>query len=318
MQVPVVAFVCLSLIGCGENGGGADDGGDPDAGGGGGDGATPDGADPVSCAGKSAQPTDATWTVAGRSVDVHVPASYDPQSPTAVVLSFHGYTGSPSGMAALTGLNAVADGAGFVAVHPEGTGTLRSWNGGACCGTAASTGIDDVGFVAAIVDQLESELCVDPARVFATGFSNGGFLSHRLGCELADRIAAIAPVSGVLGIDTCTPSRPVPVLQIHGTEDSLVPYEGNPLNDYISVDETIAGWVSRDGCTGPPAVTFQQGDATCETYSGCSGGADVALCTIAGGGHQWPGGISLPGGGHTSTDLDATAAIWEFFAAHPR
>jgi polyhydroxybutyrate depolymerase len=220
-------------------------------------------------------------------------------------------------MAALTGMNAAADASGFVAVHPEGTGSPRSWNGGACCGTAASSGTDDVGFVAAIVDQLESELCVDRARVFATGFSNGGFLSHRLGCELADRIAAIAPVSGVLGIDACSPTRPVPVIHIHGTEDLLVPYDGNPYRDYISVADSIAGWVARDGCAGSPAVTFAQGDATCETYSGCAGNADVTLCTIDGGGHQWPGGVSLPGGGHTSTDLDATAAIWDFFAAHP-
>ena len=293
-------------------------------------GAEPDGgappadapAAPLTCTGRDAQPLDATWTiVAGgleRRFDVHVPASYDPATPTPVVFNFHGYTSNAAQQAFLSGMNAASDAAGFVAVHPQGTGATPSWNAGACCGSAAADGVDDVGFVDAALDALEAGLCVDPDRVYATGFSNGGFLSHRLACERADRFAAIAPVAGVLGVATCTPARPVPVLQFHGTLDSLVPFGGDPQNGFPSVRETFESWAARDGCTGAPAVTFAEGDTTCESYASCDGGAEVTLCTVEGGGHTWPGGVPIPGLGHTTTAVVATDAMWSFFAAHPR
>jgi polyhydroxybutyrate depolymerase len=168
-----------------------------------------------------------------------------------------------------------------------------------------------------MIDALSAELCVDPARIYATGFSNGGFLSHRLACERADRIAAIAPVAGVMGMPSCTPSRPVPVLHFHGTLDTLVPFEGSAQNGFPSVRDSFAGWGERDDCTGEPAVTFAQGDTTCETYADCEGGAEVTLCTVTGGGHTWPGGLPIPGLGHTTSEIAATEAMWAFFAAHP-
>ena len=162
--------------------------------------------------------------------------------------------------------------------------------------------------------RRRGRLCVDTDRVFAAGFSNGGFMAHRLGCELADRFAAIGSVSGVLGIDSCQPSRAVPVIQIHGTSDPIVPYGGGGLFQYTSVDSTIAKWRSLDGCTAAAQTTYQHGDATCVSY--CD---KVALCTIDGGGHQWPGGESTGAlNGKVSNDLDATATLWAFFAAHPR
>lgn len=276
---------------------------------------------PVTCTGREAQPLDATWTLTSggleRAFDVHVPASYDPARPAPVVFDFHGYTSNKEQQAFLSRMNEASDAHGFVAVHPQGTGASPSWNAGACCGTAVTEGVNDVGFVDAMLEALETRLCVDPARVYATGFSNGGFLSHRLACERAHRFAAIAPVAGVLGIEDCAPSRPVPVLHFHGTLDSLVPYEGNPSNGFPSVADTFAGWAARDGCEGPPTVTFAQGDTTCETHAACEGGAEVTLCTVTGGGHTWPGGVPIPGLGHTTTEIVATDAMWAFFDRHP-
>ncbi len=272
------------------------------------------------CEGRSTQPVDAVWTLehggVTRSIRVHVPASYDPVRPTPVVLDFHGYTMSASAQEDLTRFPAKADAEGFISVHADGTGTPRGWNGGACCGTPATTGLDDIGFVLALLDQLEARLCVDPRRVFSTGFSNGGFLSHRLGCVAADRIAAIAPVSGMMGVDACDPSRPMPVMHFHGTSDTIVPYAGGGLTGYRSAAATDAGWAARNGCTSTPIETFASGDSRCLTHGGCDGGADVTLCTVTAGGHTWPGGGYFPGG-HITTDLSATDAMWAFFVAHP-
>jgi polyhydroxybutyrate depolymerase len=270
-------------------------------------------AGPPSCAGMSAQPLDATWMidVAGtqRSADVHVPTSYATTTPTAVVLDFHGLYGNAADEEALTSVDVNADAAGFIAVHPQSATSPGSWNAGSCCGSASANNVDDMAYVAALLDALEAKLCVDPSRVFAMGMSNGGYMSHRLGCEMADRIAAIGPVAGAIALSSCTPSRPVPVFEIHGDADPLVPYSYGK--------QSAADWTAIDGCT-TTTTSYQQGVATCVTHGGCTSGADVTFCTIAGGGHQWPGGETLPLLGKNTTDLDATGAIWTFFAAHPK
>jgi polyhydroxybutyrate depolymerase len=263
---------------------------------------------------------DTNWTIAtsagNRAALVHIPPGYDPTKATAVVLNFHGLGGSPTQEEGLTLMDAESDSAGFVLVYPQGTGSILSWNAGACCAPASQNNVDDVGFVGTLLDTLEAKLCVDTHRVFATGMSNGGFLSHRLGCELSDRIAAIAPVAGVMGIPTCTPSRAVPVMEFHGTSDPIVPYNGDSAIGYTSVPDTISGWVQRDACQGSPTTTYSNGDATCVTYGQCAGGAEVTLCTISGGGHTWPGGTPFPLLGNTSTDISATDAMWAFFQKH--
>jgi len=273
------------------------------------------------CAGRVDQPADAKWSIAvdGQTRDfyVHVPPDYDPTQAMPVVFDFHGYTSNASQQMVLSGMNDKADEEGFIAVHAEGVGIEPSWNAGACCGTAAEQGIDDVAFVTAMLDDLSARLCVDGRRVYSTGFSNGGFLSHRLGCELSDRIAAIAPVAGVMGIDECSPARRVPVLEFHGTLDGVVPYGGSVVNGFPSVDSTIAEWVEIDGCDGAPSESFAQGDSHCESYGGCGEGAAVVVCTVEGGGHTWPGGFPVPALGWTSPDLSATDMMWEFFASHP-
>lgn len=312
--------VVVSLTGC------STDPGDTTADGGSsgsGDGSMGSGSDAppatLTCMGKQIQPVDATWTVGGRMVRVHVPASYDPTKATPLVLNLHGYSGDGLQQATISKMIATSDANGFIALHPDGHHSPRGWNAGVCCGAAATSGTDDTGWLSDVLDEAESKLCVDTNRVFATGLSNGGFMSHRLGCELADRFAAIAPVAGVVGIPNCNPSRPVAVMHIHGDADPLIPYNGGGVNGNESVATTIERWATKNGCTGAPTQTYQMGDATCMTRSGCTDNADVTLCTIAGGGHQWPGGISIGSFlGELSTDLDSTNAMWAFFSAHPR
>lgn len=273
----------------------------------------------TACAGKMHQPLDATWSLpfggVARSFNVHVPASYDPSKPTPVVLNFHGYSSDASQEDLLGHMSEKADAEGFIAVHAQGL--ANSWNAGACCGDSAAKGVDDVGFVGAMLDELEGKLCVDAKRVYATGMSNGGFLSHRLGCEMSERIAAIAPVAGVLGIPTCNPKRPVPVMHFHGTADTLVPYDGSTSLGFPPVLTTFEGWAKRNGCTGMPAESFKNVDSHCSTYSSCAAGVEVTLCTVDGGGHTWPGGTPVPSLGYTTPWMSATDKMWAFFQAHP-
>lgn len=248
---------------------------------------------------------------AQRSYRLHVPSGYDGTSPLPLVLQFAGYTYTAEAHEDYTSMSDTSDAGGFAVAYPQGIG--NSWNGGACCGSASSGNVDDVGFARAVVADIQSKLCIDPRRIYAAGMSNGGFLSHRLACEAADLFAAIAPVAGVIGIDqgSCNPSRPVPVIHFHGTSDIVVPYGGNSLINYPSVSDTIDGWVARNGCTDEPVTTFSNGKATCQTRSACNGGAAVTLCTIDGMGHCWPGRSSCLFS--ANTDISATSAMWDFF-----
>lgn len=250
-----------------------------------------------------------------RTAWLHVPPGYDPSAGTMLVLNFHGFTSDAAQQMLLSEMNGASDARGFLVVYPQGV--ARSWNAGACCGTAWLDAVDDVGFVEALLDELSDELCIDPRRIYATGMSNGGFLSHRLACELSGTFAAIAPVAGVLGVEPedCTPPRPVPVMHIHGTADPVVPYEGSLT--FASVEETVARWRQLDGCSTNSSPLVDQGDAWCVSWSDCDEGAEVVRCTIEGGGHTWPGGFPIPLVGKTSTDLDATGAMLDFFDAHP-
>jgi polyhydroxybutyrate depolymerase len=275
---------------------------------------------PAACSGKMAQPADSTWTLqTNRTVEVHVPKGYDPATPSALILNFHGYTSNGMQQAGLTGMSTKADAANFVVIYPNGSGSPTGFNGGACCGPAAMNKVDDIAFTKAILDEAQSRLCIDAKRIFVAGFSNGGFMSHRIACELADRVAAVAPVSGVLGIaaQSCTPARPIAVMDFHGTGDGTVPYQGNAQNNWPSAPDTFAGWAARNRCSdATPAQTFNKGQVTCATYSQCADAVEVTLCTIANGGHAWPGSPFpiLPG---TTQDISATDAMWTFFEKHP-
>lgn len=285
------------------------------------------------CAGGTLQSGDQTVTLQHggltREYLLHVPDAYDGAEPWPLVLNFHGFTSDATQQVAFSDMSATADAEGFLVAYPQGVlppeGGPRSWNGGTCCGHAASEGIDDVGFARAVVDDVAADGCVDLRRVFATGMSNGGYLSHRLACEASDVFAAAGPVAGVLGIpaEECTPERPVPLVHLHGTEDTLVPYEGGGAGGGESVPDMMQGWADRNGCAAEPSESFQNGDAHCDTWSGCDDGVEVTLCTIEGMGHCWPGselGVSICpslGFGEGSLDISANDRMWELFAQFP-
>jgi polyhydroxybutyrate depolymerase len=240
---------------------------------------------------------------------------------TAVVLAFHGAFGTPEVFAQRTGLNEVGGRASFVVAYPEGFG--RSWNAGDCCGPAQELHIDDVAFVKASLDDLASVVNVDTRRVFATGFSNGGRFVYRLACELSNQIAAIAVVSSSMSPSSVKPTRPVPVLHIHGRADRFAPFEGGysdyePLGRQTSIREIIARWSRWNGCT-DPRVTYERGAVTYTAHSNCRGSGDVTLCAIEEMGHQWPGGKAVlprlfgPG----SKGISASEKIIQFFLGHP-
>ena len=215
-----------------------------------------------------------------------------------------------------------ADNGHFLVAYPDGLN--RAWNAGTCCGEPQRNNADDVGFITSVVGTIEQEIPIDRARVYVTGMSNGAMMALRLGCQ-TDTFAAIAPVAGTLLTD-CSQARPTSVLQIHGTADDRVPYNGgpgkafaingNPRVDGPSVEAVNATWRSIDGCGAPTSSTA--GGVTTQT-AGCPDGRTVELISVAGAGHQWPGGAPSPlleqfGIPAPSTALDATDTIWRFFA----
>jgi polyhydroxybutyrate depolymerase len=196
-----------------------------------------------------------------------------------LVLDFHGFTSDSFQQRLISGFLSQSDTSGFVVAHPNGYGVQRSWNAGPfCCGQAVAEKLDDVGLAKAIVKEISARVCIDPKRVYATGISNGGMLSHRLACEASSVFAAIAPVAGridLLPITSCQPGRPVPVIAFHGFTDELVPYQ--------EAKNAIAHWVKVNGCTDPGSVTYTKGKASCTSYSTCSAGTKVSFCTLTAG-----------------------------------
>ncbi|MEX0675629.1 MAG: family 16 glycoside hydrolase [Pirellulales bacterium] len=267
-----------------------------------------------------------------RSYLIHVPPGYAPETPTPVVLVFHGLGMNARLMAAFCGMHQKSDEAGFIAVYPNGTGPANllylTFNAGGVSAERAKTRPDDVRFVAELLDELAREVNVDARRVYATGISNGGMMCYRLAAELSDRIAAIAPVAASVAIDQTKPSRPVSVMHFHGAADPIVPF-GGPSQDtppfvrFKSVEESIRLWVKLNQCPEEPAVTDlpdAEDDGTRvkrKTFGPGPDGAEVVLFVIEGGGHTWPGQKSpLALLGKSTLDISANDLIWEFFKKH--
>jgi len=252
-----------------------------------------------------------------RTYHLYRPAGLTGPSPLVVVL--HGGFGTGGQAESDYGWDALADEHGFTVAYPDGLD--RAWNvGGGCCGRPGATGADDVGFVAEVVADIPD---VDPARVYATGISNGGMLAYRLACDTT-LFAAIGPDSATQ-LGPCPSPAPVSVIHIHGTADHNIPYDGGPGQGVARIDgppvpDVVASWRAVDGCPAPTATTA---GAVTTAVATCPGGRAVELVTIAGAGHQWPGSAPRKLGGvlgldPPSTALDATAVIWAFFSAHPK
>lgn len=250
-----------------------------------------------------------------REYHVHVPPGYDASQPTPLVANYHGHRSDNQQQALFSEMNALADAEGFLIAYPNGLD--NSWNGDACCPPSTNNMVDDVGFSRELVQQVGSQACVDSERVYATGMSNGGFMTHRLACEASDVFAAFGPVAGVLGLspEDCTPERPVPIIHFHGAKDPIIDYDG--------AVNTMQGWADRNGCDATPEETFRNGDAHCDSWSGCDAGVEVTFCTIDGMGHCWPGSATSDSIcptldlGPGSLDIDANAHMWDLFVDSP-
>jgi polyhydroxybutyrate depolymerase len=237
-----------------------------------------------------------------RSYRLYIPPGLPTPAPLVVML--HGGFGSAQQAERAYGWDELADGAKFVVAYPDGIG--RAWNvSGGCCGRPGREGIDDVGFVTAVVNDVAGNVDIDRARLYATGISNGGMLAYALACNTSI-FAAIGPDSATQ-LDKCSAPHPTSVMHIHGTADPRIRYDGGPGTDVATPDggpsmpDLNAFWRNVDHC-GPP-TTATEGAVTRSTAD-CPDGRSVALLTVDGGGHEWP--------------KLATQALWQFFAAHPR
>lgn len=259
---------------------------------------------------------------------VHVPPQYRPGTPMPVVVALHGGGGSMEIQASTHyALVDKADAAGFLAVFPNGYsrlpgGKLATWNAGRCCGAARDTGSDDVGFVRAVLAQVEQRWSVDRRRVFATGMSNGAMMAYRLACDMSDRFAAIAAVAGTDNTSSCQPGQSVAVLHIHAQDDTHVLFNGGAGPDafrdpqavtaFTSVPETLRRWAAHNHCSSTPQRTLDVPGAYCDSYPSCA--APVQLCVTDSGGHSWPGGSKVRAAGTApSQALHATDMAWDFF-----
>jgi len=269
----------------------------------------------------SATPGVSTHTLRHGALDrgyrLYVPAAVAASAAKVpLVVALHGGLGTPEQFAAASRFEALADAEHFIVVFPAGV--ERTWNGGACCRPASALRVDDTGFLAALIEQLQAALPVDSGRVLVTGHSNGAIMAFRLACERPDVVDAVVPVAGSLEIDRCQPSRAVPLLDIHGDADRNHPLEGGQGDrsianvDFRSTAGTMATWSAAMGCAQPPP-TRVEGALTTTAWQGCRDGVRTELLVIAGADHPWPGGASIGlSGGRPSQALDASTAAYRF------
>ena len=270
-------------------------------------------------------------------VRVHAPAG-GVTAPAPLVLDLHGTDSTGSSQAAISGFDALSDTKGFIVANPSagipfGAGTF-AWN---VPGVPLTSGAnppagsrDEVAFLSALITTLIDAGCAKSGSVAATGYSGGGRMASALACARADLISAVAPVGGVragranptnvsvIEAGSCAPSAPVSVLAVHGTEDYTNQYNGNTDRRWgYSVDTAITAWATLDSCGTPATISTVTSTVTQRSYPGCAAGTDVALLTVAGGGHTWPG-TNARQDGVIDRSINASALIWEFFAAHQR
>jgi polyhydroxybutyrate depolymerase len=254
-----------------------------------------------------------------RMYTLYIPANYNAVNAHPIVFNLHGYTSNGTAQASLTNMNSIADTAGFIVAYPEGTldNSLQPyWNSG------YGTGVDDIGFIDALIDLIATNYTVDLQRVYSTGLSNGGIMSNTLACALNNRIAAIAGVGGTMSIvqnSACSPSNKIPVLHIHGTADVVVSYTGNGV--LLGVDALIAHWRTHNGLTSASTTTsfanisLLDGSTADLIRYQTGSNYPVHLIRVNNGGHSWPGSGVLVSGS-TNMDFDASVEIWKFFSQY--
>lgn len=265
-----------------------------------------------------------------RTYIVHLPTGYTNEQPYPLVFVLHGGMGNANRAIRISQMNPTADSEGFIVVYPNGTGKRKDkflhWNDGSQRSGQQANTVDDTAFFRQLITQLKQDYTIDSKRIYVTGISNGAMMAHRLGCELSDQFAAIAPVAGALNYDKSSPAEPLSVIIFHGTEDQFVPYEGGVgkaakgTRTDASVAYAVNFWVTHNGCNPIPART-ESGTVIMEQYSGGKAHTDVVLYTVKGGGHAWPGGghITLKNNNASSVqEISATSLIWKFFKNHPK
>lgn len=273
-----------------------------------------------------------------RYYELHVPARYKGM-PMPLVLVQHGGSGCPATIRYESKMDDTADREGFIVCYPAGTSQrlimtdrLLLWNDGRPFEDGSMSPVDDVAFITAVLNDVESLFKIDTTRVYACGFSNGAQFTYRLGKQLSHRIAAIATVAGQrLVTDVIpAPSRPLAVMQFSGLKDVVGPYNGGkPQNvkadlktDLASIPDVIKSWVKFNQCPANPAETKRIGKAVMTRYGPGSDGVEVILWTLEDGGHTWPGGRMVPssvkqGLGNINRDILASDLMWQFFERHP-
>ena len=254
------------------------------------------------------------------------------EDPLALVIVLHGGGGNAENAVRMTGFADKAREEGFVAAFPEGSariGNIRTWNAGHCCAYAADTQIDDIGFLNALMDDINTHIPIDPNRIYVTGMSNGAMMTHRAGIFLSRRIAAIAPVVGAVFGDEQMTKEPVSALIINGALDKNVPLQGgmgadekraNPVKDapYAPANAQVAFWLRADHCADILPTVEEQKIVT-QLITGCAGGTEVQFVVVKDNGHAWPGGNKGSFfGDNPSRSYKATDEIWAFFRDHPK
>lgn len=266
-----------------------------------------------------------------RMYRIHVPKNYNKTKPTPVLMAFHGGGGDMMRQASDKnyGLISKSEAVGFIAVFPNGyskfnSGVFATWNAGNCCGDARDLKVDDVGFIRKVIDNLGRQLNIDRNRIYATGMSNGGMMTYRLACEMADTFKAIAAVAGTDNTISCAPKTPIPILHIHAQDDDHVLFNGgagktfkdmSKVTEFTSVPATISKWVKLNGCNATPQRVLDKPGAYCDKYSPCRSNAEVQLCVTETGAHSWPGGVKIIGGEAGSTAISADDVMWDFFTS---
>ncbi len=261
-----------------------------------------------------------------RKYVVHLPLGYDGSTELPVVLGFHGGFGNAEQFEEQSLLSEKADEANFIVVYPDGLGfliapNLHFWNAGVCCGYPYINDVDDVNFIRNLIDQLAIDFAVDEDRVYATGISNGAFMSYRLACELSDKIAAIAPVAGGMIVEDCPSDRQVPIIHFHSYLDENIPYNGGygdgPSSHYNPpLDSVFNVWSTIGNCGIEEDTLYHDLDYTLVSWRNCDCGSEINYYISTDGGHSWPGGTSPPLGDPVSSVLNANDLMWNFFQEH--